>query len=94
MELAYVCNCIYWADASNESVYADIYFNFVKDLEEGSYLHLVVVLAKGNGCVVSACADCIGKIVEKTCQSIPKPSIVFVTGLFIAILISGFCFLK
>ena len=66
MKLAYACNCIYRADASNESIYAEIYLNFVKDLEEGSYLHLAVVVAKENGCVVSACAECIGKIVEKT----------------------------
>ena len=59
---------IYRADASNESIYADIYFNFVKDLEERSYLHLTVVVAKENGCVVSACADCIGKIVGKTSE--------------------------
>ena len=68
MKSAYACNCIYWADASNKSIYADIYLNFVKDLEEGSYLHLAVVVAKENGCVVSACADCIGKIVEKTSE--------------------------
>ena len=68
MKLAYACNCIYWADASNESIHAYIYFNFVKDLEERSYLHLAVVIAKENGCVVSTCADCIGKIVEKTSE--------------------------
>ena len=42
--------------------------NFVKDIEDGSYLHLAVVVAKKNGCVVSTSADCIGKIVEKTSE--------------------------
>ena len=36
MMLAYACNCIYQTDASNESIYADINLNFVKDLEEDS----------------------------------------------------------
>ena len=74
MKLAYACNCIYQADAWNEFSNADIYFNFVKDLEEGSYLHLAVVVAIENGCVVSACADCIGKIVEKTSELSEYPA--------------------
>ena len=53
MKLAYACNCIYRADASNESIYADIYLNLVKDLDEDFYLHLALVVAKENGCVVS-----------------------------------------
>ena len=65
MKLAYACNCIYRADASNESIYAEIYLNFVKDFEEGSQLHLAVV---ENGCVVSVCTECVGKIVEKTSE--------------------------
>ena len=68
MKLAYACNCIYRADASNESIYSDIYLNFVKELEEGSQLHLAAIVAEENGCVVSGCADCIGKIVEKTSE--------------------------
>ena len=68
MKLAQACNFIYPADASNESIYADIYLNFVKDLEEGSYLNLAVAVANENGCVISACADCIGKIVRKTSE--------------------------
>ena len=95
MKLAYACNCIYRADASNESIYSGIYFNFVKDLEERSCLHLAVVVVKENGCVTFACAECIAQIVDKTCcQSIPKTMIVFVTVFVLVILISGFCFLK
>ena len=67
VKLAYACNCIYLY-ASNESTYAEIYLNFVKDLEDGSYLHLAVIVAKKNGCVVSPSADCIGKIAEKTSE--------------------------
>ena len=96
MKLAYACNCIYRADTSNESIYASIYLNFVKDLDEGSYLHQAVVVVKENSCVVSACADCVGKIIEraKSWQSIPKALIVFVTVFVNVMLISGFCFLK
>ena len=96
MKLAYGCNCIYRADASNESIYADIYLNFVKDIKEGSYLHLAVVVVKENGCVVSACDDSIGKIVEKTSElpEYPENIVEFVTTFVIVILISGFCFLK
>ena len=68
MKLAYACNSIYRTDASNESIQADIYFNFVKDLEEGSDLHLPVAAAKENDFVVSACANCIGKIIGKTSE--------------------------
>ena len=95
-KLTYACNCNYRAYASNESIYAEMYLNFVKDLKEGSYLYLAVAAAKENDCVVSACADCIGKIVEtlQSCQSIPKTLIVFATVFVIVISISGFCFLK
>ena len=68
MKLAYACNCIYRADASNGSIYAEIYLNLVKELDEDFYLHLALVVAKENGCVVSPCLDCIGKIVEKTSE--------------------------
>ena len=54
MKLAYGCNCIYRTDASNESIYADISFNFVKGLKECYYLHLALVAAKENGFIVSS----------------------------------------
>ena len=41
---------------------------FLKDLFESSYLDLAVVVVKENGSVISACAGCIGKIVEKTSE--------------------------
>ena len=96
MKLAEACNCIYRADISNESVYTGIYSNFVKDLEEGSYLHQAVVVVKKNGCVVSACADCIGKIVEKNSELPENPEkIDRLCNRFVTVrLISCFCFLK
>ena len=65
MKLAYACNCLYRSDAVSVSIYADVYLKYVADFAEGSYLHLAVVIAKENGCVVSGCAECIGKTVNR-----------------------------
>ena len=65
MKLACACNCIYCSDVANVSLYADAYLKYVAYFAEGSYLHLVVVIAEKNGCVVSACAECFGKIVDR-----------------------------
>ena len=48
-------------------IYANVYLKYAADFAEGSYLRLAVVIAKENGCVVSACAESIGKIVDRLC---------------------------
>ena len=65
MKLTYACNCIYLSDAANVCIYADFYLKYVADFTEGSYLHMAVVIAEENGCVISARAKCIGKIVDR-----------------------------
>ena len=48
-------------------MYSQIYLDYVQDIKKGFSLHLVVMIAKENDVVVSACVDCLKKIVDRLC---------------------------
>ena len=48
-------------------MYSQIYLDYVQDIKKGFSLHLVVMIAKENDKVVSACVDCLKKIVDRLC---------------------------